>query len=81
MIIYINQNLKPLICLGNIITKIENDNKISNELKDNFIDAYNNIPNNTRIQFHNKYYREYVMESVEQYYIEEMFWLMMKNLL
>ena len=69
------------VCLGNIIRKIENDNKISNELKDNFIDAYNNIPNKTRIQLHNKYYREFVMEPVEQYYIEKMFWLMMKNLL
>ena len=59
------------ISLGNIIRKIENDNKISNELKDNFIDAYNNIPNKTRIQFHNKYYREYVIEPVEQYYIEK----------
>ena len=57
------------ISLGNIIRKIENDNKISNDLKDNFIDAYNNIPNKTRIQFHNKYYREYVMEPVEQCYI------------
>ena len=47
------------ICLGNIIRKIENDDKISNELKGDFIDAYNNIPNKTRIQFHNKYYREY----------------------
>ena len=61
--------------------KIEKDDKISNKLKDNFIDAYNNIPNKTRIQFHNKYYREYVMEPVEQYHIEKMFWLMMKNLL
>ena len=43
------------INLGNIIRKIENDDRISNELKDNFIDAYNNIPNKTRIQFHNRY--------------------------
>ena len=41
------------ISLGNIIKKIEYDDKISNELKDDFIDAYNNIPNKTRIQFHN----------------------------
>ena len=40
------------INLGNIIRKIENDNKITTELKDNFID--DNIPNKTRIQFHNK---------------------------
>ena len=59
------------ISLGNIIRKIENDDKISSELKDDFIDAYNNIPNKTRIQFHNKYCREYVMEPVEQYYIEK----------
>ena len=59
------------INLSNIIKKIENDNKISNELKDDFIDAYNNIINKTRIQFHNKYYREYVMEPVERYYIEK----------
>ena len=58
------------VILGNIIKKIENDNNISNELKDDFIDAYNNIPNKTSIQFHNKYYREYVMEPVEKYYIE-----------
>ena len=57
--------------LGNIIRKIENDDKISNELKDDFIDAYNNIPNKTSIQFHNKYYKEYVMEPVEKYYIEK----------
>ena len=44
------------ISLGNIIKKIENDDKISNELKDDFIDAYNNIANKTSIQFHNKYY-------------------------
>ena len=66
------------ISLGNIIRKIENDNKISNELKDDFIDAYNNIPNKTRIQFHNKYYREYVMEPVERYYIEKILMQMMK---
>ena len=30
-----------------------------------------NIPNKTSIQFHNKYYREYVMEPVEKYYIEK----------
>ena len=59
------------INLGNIIKKIENDDKISNELKDDFIDAYNNIPNKTSIQFHNRYYREYVMEPVERYYIEK----------
>ena len=59
------------INLGNIIRKIENDDRISKDLKDNFIEAYNNIPNKTRIQFHNKYYREYVMEPVEQYYIEK----------
>ena len=57
--------------LGNIIRKIENDDKISNELKDDFIDAYNNILNKTSIQFHNKYYREYVMEPVEKYYEEK----------
>ena len=44
---------------------------ISNELKDDFIDAYNNIPNKTSIQFHNKYYREYVMEPVKKYYEEK----------
>ena len=26
-------------------------------------------------------YREYVMQPIEQYYIEKTFWLMMKNLL
>ena len=30
-----------------------------------------NIPNKTRIQFHNKYYRECVMKPVEKYYIEK----------
>ena len=59
------------VSLGNIIKKIENDNNISNELKDDFIEAYNNIPNKTSIQFHNKYYREYVMEPIEKYYIEK----------
>ena len=57
--------------LDNIIRKIENDNRISNELKDDFIDAYNKIANKTKIQFHNKYYREYVMEPVEKYYKEK----------
>ena len=50
---------------------MKNDDKISNEFKDDFIDAYNNIPNKTSIQFHNKYYREYVMEPVEKYYEEK----------
>ena len=59
------------ISLGNITKKIENDDKISNELKDDFIDAYNNIPNKTSIQFHNEYYREYVMGPVEKYYEEK----------
>ena len=59
------------VSLGNIIKKIENDNNISNELKDDFIEAYNNIPNKTSILFHNKYYREYVMEPIEKYYIEK----------
>ena len=81
MIIYKPKSKTVNISLCNIIRKIENDDKISNELKDNFIDAYNNIPNKTKIQFHNRYYREYVMEPVEQYHIEKMFWLMMKNLL
>ena len=44
---------------------------MSQELKNNFIDGYNNIPNKTKIQFHNKYYREYVMEPVEKYYREK----------
>ena len=44
---------------------------ISNELKDDFIDDYNNIPNKTSIEFHNKYYREYVMEPVKKYYEEK----------
>ena len=35
------------------------------------MDAYNNIPNKTSIQFHNNKYREYVMEHVEKYYIEK----------
>ena len=59
------------VSLDNVIRIIENDDKMSNELKDDFIDAYNNIPNKTKIQFHNKYYREYVMEPVERYYIEK----------
>ena len=59
------------ISLDAIIRKIENDNKISKELKDDFIEAYNNIPNKTKIQFHNKYYREYVMEPIEKYYLEK----------
>ena len=59
------------VVLNNIIKKIENDDKISGDLKDDFIDAYNNIPNKTSIQFHNRYYREYVMEPVETYYKEK----------
>ena len=59
------------VSLDNIIKKMKNDNMISNEVKDDFIDAYNNIPNKTKIQFHNKYYRQYVMQPVEKYYIEK----------
>ena len=59
------------ISLDTIIRKIENDNKISNELKDNFIDSYNKIANKTKIQFHNKYYREFVLEPVKRYYEEK----------
>ena len=59
------------VSLDNIIRKIEKDNKISKELKDNFIDGYNKIPNKTSIQFHNRYYREYFMEPVERYHIEK----------
>ena len=59
------------VSLDTIIRKIENDDMISNELKDDFIDAYNNIPNKTKIQVHNKYYRQYVMGPVEKYYIEK----------
>ena len=59
------------VSLDNIIRKIENNDKISKDLKDDFIDGYNNMPNKTKIQFNNKYYREYVMEPVEQYYIEK----------
>ena len=71
MIIYKPSAKTVNINLGNIIGKIENDDRISNELKDNFIDGYDNIPNKTRIQFHNRYYREYVMEPVERYYVEK----------
>ena len=56
------------ISLDRVVRKIENNDKISNELKDDFIEAYNNITNRTKIQFHNKYYREYVMEPVQKYY-------------
>ena len=59
------------VSLDTIIRKIKNDDKIPQQLKDNFIDGYNNIPNKTKIQFHNKYYREYVMEPVEKYYKEK----------
>ena len=59
------------VSFDTIIRKIENDNKLSTELKDDFIGAYNKIPNKTKIQFHNKYYREYVMELVEKYYKEK----------
>ena len=47
MIIYKPKSKNDNITLGNIIRKIENNNKISNELKDNFIEAYNDIPNKT----------------------------------
>ena len=50
---------------------MKNDDMISNEIKDDFIEAYDNIPNKTKIQFHNKFYREYVMEPVEKYYEEK----------
>ena len=69
------------VSLDKIIRKMENDDKISKDLKDNFIDASNNIPNKTKIQFHNEYYREYVMEPIEQYYIKKTLKQMMKNLL
>ena len=59
------------VSLDTIIRKIENDNKISDELTDDFIDAYNKIANKTKIQFHNKYYREYVMKPLEKYYKEK----------
>ena len=72
MIIYKPRFKTANISLDNIIRKIENDDKISKDLKDNFIDGYNNIPNKTKIQFHNKYYREYVMEPIGQYYIKKM---------
>ena len=61
------------INLGNIIKKIENDDKIRKDLKDNFIDACNSIANKTKIQFHDRYYREYVLEPVKQYYIKKYF--------
>ena len=69
--IYIPRAKTINIRLDTIIRKIENDNKISNELKDDFIDAYNKIANKTKIQFHNKYYKQYVMEPVEKYYEEK----------
>ena len=56
------------VSLDTIIRRVENDDRISQELKNNFIDGYNDIPNKTKIQFHNKCYREYVMEPVERYY-------------
>ena len=59
------------VSLDNIIKKMKNDDMISNEIKDDFIEAYDNIPNKTKIQFHNKFYREYVMEPVEKYYEEK----------
>ena len=59
------------ISLDNIIRKIENDDKISNELKDDIIEVFNDIPNKKKIQFHDKYYRQHVMEPVEKYHIEK----------
>ena len=59
------------ISLDTIIRKIEKDTRISNELKDYFIEAYNTIPNKTKIKFHNKFYQEYVMEPVEKHYNEK----------
>ena len=69
------------VILDNIIRRIENDDKVSKDFKDDFIDAYNNIPNKTKIQFHNEYYREYVMDPIKQYYIEKKLKQMTKNLL
>ena len=37
------------VSLDNIIRRTENDDKISQELKDNFMDGYNNIPNKTKM--------------------------------
>ena len=59
------------ISLDNIVKKIEKDDKISKDIKDDFIDVYNSIPNKIKIRFHNKFYRQYVMEPVDQYYIEK----------
>ena len=50
---------------------MKDNDKISKDIKDDFIDAYNTIPNKTKIKFHNKFYRQYVMEPVDQYYIEK----------
>ena len=71
MIIYKPRAKTVNVSLDNIIRKIENDDKISQDLKYNFIDGYDNIPNKTKIQFHNKYCREYVTKPVERYYIEK----------
>ena len=71
IIIYIPRSKTINISLDNIIRKMENDNIISNDLKNDFIGDYNKILNKTKIQFHNKYYREYVMEPVERYYKEK----------
>ena len=43
------------ISLDNIVRIIKNNDKISKDIKDDFIDAYNTIPNKTKIKFHNKF--------------------------
>ena len=69
------------VSLNNIVRKIENDDKISKNFKDDFIDAYDNISNKTKLQFHNKYYRKYVMDPIKLHYIEKNIEADDKNLL
>ena len=44
---------------------------IPDYLKSRFIDGYNKISNKTSIKFHNKHYREFVMNPIEDYYYNE----------
>ena len=69
--IYKTRAKTDYISLDNIVRIIKDNDKASKDIKDDFIDAYNTIPNITKIKFHNKFYRQYVMEPVDQYYIEK----------
>ena len=59
------------ISLDSVIRSIKKDGDIPNNLKEDLINAYDNIANKTKIKYSKDIYDQYVLDPIAQYYINK----------